>query len=113
MARLERQNALASALELLGLEFGGTSPAPRFPGLPEPAASWAIANYKQLGGMLEAPTLRPLGWDIQTTMGSSLSSTKNNTSTGIEQRHFERSGAPICPGERITCACAPTTSLLP
>ncbi|WP_420812661.1 DUF7255 family protein [Microbacterium hydrothermale] len=69
MARLERQNALASALELLGLKLGGTSPAPRFPGLPEPAASWAIANYKQLGGVLEAPILRPLGWDIQATSG--------------------------------------------
>lgn len=69
MARLDRQNALASALQLLDLTPGGAVAAPRLPGLPEPAASWAVANYKQLGGVLEAPTLRPLGWDIQTTSG--------------------------------------------
>jgi len=69
MARLQRQNALANALQLLGFQPGGNPRVPRLPGLPEPAASWTIAAYKQLGGVLRTPALQPLGWDIPTTGG--------------------------------------------
>lgn len=69
MARLERQIALANALQLLGLQPGGEPRVPRLPGLPEPAASWAMATYRRLGGVLSAPVLQPLGWDIPTTSG--------------------------------------------
>lgn len=69
MARLDRQNALTDALQALGLHPGGMRAVPRLPGLPEPAASWTIAAYRQLGGVLSSPILRPSGWDIQTTSG--------------------------------------------
>lgn len=69
MARLQRQNALANALQLLGFQPGGNPWVPRLPGLPEPAASWTMAAYEQLGGVLRMPVLQPLGWDIPTTGG--------------------------------------------
>lgn len=69
MARLDRQDTLAHALQSLGLRLGGAIAVPRLPGLPEPAASWAMAAYRQLGGVLSSPILRPSGWDIQTTSG--------------------------------------------
>lgn len=69
MARLERQNALADALKQLRLHPGGNPRVPRLPGMPEPAASWVMATYEHLGGVLDTPTLRPLGWDIPTTSG--------------------------------------------
>ena len=69
MARLKRQNALALALQQLGFAPGRNPQVPRFPGLLEPTASWVLETYKQLGGVLDMPTLKPLGWDIPTTSG--------------------------------------------
>ncbi|WP_236967665.1 DUF7255 family protein [Microbacterium aurantiacum] len=69
MARLQRQNALVDALHQLGFQLGRNLPVPRLPGLPEPAASWTMDAYKQLGGVLRTPVLKPLGWDITTTGG--------------------------------------------
>lgn len=69
MARLDRQNALADALRQLGIPLGGNTSVPRVPGMSEPAASWVMSTYRQLGGVLEAPSLQPLGWDIQTVGG--------------------------------------------
>lgn len=69
MARLDRQTTLADALESLGFRPGGALAVPRLPGLFEPAASWVMAAYTQLGGMLSSPILRPSGWDIQTESG--------------------------------------------
>lgn len=69
MARLDRQKTLADALQSLGLQPGGARAVPRLPGLSEPAASWVMAAYRQLGGALRSPILRPSGWDIQTTSG--------------------------------------------
>lgn len=69
MTRLDRQTALASALHRLGFVGGSAPGAPRFPGMAEPAASWVLGTYRNLGGILESPTLRPGGWDIPTAGG--------------------------------------------
>lgn len=67
MPRLDRQNALAAALEEIGYRHGSRPAAPRSPGLPEPAHSWVMAAYRELGGIQREPRLQPGGWDIPTT----------------------------------------------
>lgn len=69
MTRLDRQNALVTALEEIGYRRGSGSAAPRCPGLPEPAQGWVFAAYRELGGIQREPRLQPGAWDIPTTEG--------------------------------------------
>lgn len=69
MTRLDRQHALATALDEIGYRRGSGPTAPQSPGLPEPAQAWALAAYRELGGVQRDPSLRPGGWDIPTNDG--------------------------------------------
>jgi hypothetical protein len=64
VTRLDRQTFLGNALRDIGFELGSRVAVPRFPGIPEPGASWAMETYRELGGIQALPQLRPNGWDI-------------------------------------------------
>lgn len=97
MTRLDRQTALAAALHRFGMVAGPPPAAPRLPGMTEPAASWVLGIYRDLGGTLTSPILRPGGWDIPTAGGLIVELD--------EEQHFNR--------YRVTTLQADWTSVLP
>lgn len=59
-----RASALNGILELAGYRASSAPTSPQLSSLPPSVAEELLGLYRRLGGALEAPVLRPGGWDL-------------------------------------------------
>ncbi|MFG6477012.1 hypothetical protein ACFXP7_11570 [Microbacterium sp. P06] len=100
MVRGDRQDRLGRLLRGLGMDTAVAPPLPRSPGLDQPVAGWVRELYTQLGGVLQTPLLKPVGWDL------SLRGSSGRLVVELdEEQHFTR--------YRLTTLAAPWAEGLP